>query len=118
MATVVDNAVVHGSGTVTMRTSVTPGSVVIEVRDEGKGVRPELVPRIFERSVSGAPGGTGLGLSLARTGAAADGGPVGLGRPRPAVFALFLPHGGPERPDEPVVGGPACPDPEASALSG
>ncbi len=46
----------------TIRTSQTPRSVVIEVRDEGKGVPPELVPRIFERSVSGAPGGTGLGL--------------------------------------------------------
>jgi signal transduction histidine kinase len=104
IATLLDNALVHGAGTVTIRTSQTPRSVVIEVRDEGKGVPPELVPRIFERSVSGAPGGTGLGLSLARTVAAADGGQVVLVRPRPAVFALFLPHG---VPDEPVVSGPA-----------
>jgi signal transduction histidine kinase len=110
IATLLDNALVHGSGTVTIRTSQTPRSVVIEVRDEGKGVPPELVPRIFERSVSGAPGGTGLGLSLARTVAAADGGQVVLVRPRPAVFALFLPHGvpgGPDGTDEPVVSGPA-----------
>jgi signal transduction histidine kinase len=110
IATLLDNALVHGAGTVTIRTSQTPRSVVIEVRDEGKGVPPELVPRIFERSVSGAPGGTGLGLSLARTVAAADGGQVVLVRPRPAVFALFLPHGVPEGPDaadEPVVSGPA-----------
>ena len=84
IATLLDNALVHGGGTVTIRTSQTPRSVVIEVRDEGKGVPPELVPRIFERSVSGAPGGTGLGLSLARTVAAADGGQVVLVRPRPA----------------------------------
>jgi signal transduction histidine kinase len=110
IATLLDNALVHGAGTVTIRTSQTPRSVVIEVRDEGKGVPPELVPRIFERSVSGAPGGTGLGLSLARTVAAADGGQVVLVRPRPAVFALFLPHGipdAPDSPDEPVVSGPA-----------
>ncbi len=107
IATLLDNALVHGAGTVTIRTSQTPRSVVIEVRDEGKGVPPELVPRIFERSVSGAPGGTGLGLSLARTVAAADGGQVVLVRPRPAVFALFLPHGVPGTPDEPVVSGPA-----------
>jgi len=107
IATLLDNALVHGGGTVTIRTSQTPRSVVIEVRDEGKGVPPELVPRIFERSVSGAPGGTGLGLSLARTVAAADGGQVVLVRPRPAVFALFLPHGVPDAPDEPVVSGPA-----------
>jgi signal transduction histidine kinase len=104
IATLLDNALVHGGGSVTIRTSQTPRSVVIEVRDEGKGVPPELVARIFERSVSGAPGGTGLGLSLARTVAAADGGQVVLVRPRPAVFALFLPHGS---PDEPVVSGPA-----------
>jgi signal transduction histidine kinase len=107
IATLLDNALVHGAGTVTIRTSQTPRSVVIEVRDEGKGVPPELVPRIFERSVSGSPGGTGLGLSLARTVAAADGGQVVLVRPRPAVFALFLPHGVPGVPDEPVVSGPA-----------
>jgi signal transduction histidine kinase len=108
IATLLDNALVHGAGTVTIRTSQTPRSVVIEVRDEGKGVPPELVTRIFERSVSGAPGGTGLGLSLARTVAAADGGQVVLVRPRPAVFALFLPHGVPETPpDKPVVSGPA-----------
>jgi signal transduction histidine kinase len=106
IATLLDNALVHGAGTVTIRTSQTPRSVVIEVRDEGKGVPPELVPRIFERSVSGAPGGTGLGLSLARTVAAADGGQVVLVRPRPAVFALFLPHGV-SGSDEPVVSGPA-----------
>ena len=107
IATLLDNALVHGGGTVTIRTSQTPRSVVIEVRDEGKGVPPELVPRIFERSVSGAPGGTGLGLSLARTVAAADGGQVVLVRPRPAVFALFLPHGVADGADEPVVSGPA-----------
>jgi signal transduction histidine kinase len=107
IATLLDNALVHGSGTVTIRTSQTPRSVVIEVRDEGKGVPPELVPRIFERSVSGAPGGTGLGLSLARTVAAADGGQVVLVRPRPAVFALFLPHGVADGTEEPVVSGPA-----------
>jgi signal transduction histidine kinase len=107
VATLLDNALVHGEGTVTIRTSQTPRSVVVEVRDEGSGVPPELVPRIFERSVSGTPGGTGLGLSLARTMAAADGGQVVLVRPRPAVFAVFLPHGDPGSRDAPVVSGPA-----------
>jgi signal transduction histidine kinase len=107
IATLLDNALVHGAGTVTIRTSRTPNSVVIEVRDEGKGVPAELVPRIFERSVSGKPGGTGLGLALARSIAAADGGNVVLVRPRPAVFALFLPRKLNRGNDEPVVSGPA-----------
>jgi signal transduction histidine kinase len=107
IATLLDNALVHGGGLVTIRTSRTPRSVVVEVRDEGKGVPQDLVPRIFERSVSGAPGGTGLGLALARTMAAADGGQVVLVRPRPAVFAVFFPLGSPNAQDEPVVSGPA-----------
>jgi signal transduction histidine kinase len=107
IATLLDNALVHGAGAVTIRTSQTRRSVVVEVRDEGSGVPPELVPRIFERSVSGAPGGTGLGLALARTLAATDGGQVVLVRPRPAVFALFLPHATTEPPERPAVSGPA-----------
>ncbi len=108
IATLLDNALVHGAGTVTIRTSRTPNSVVIEVRDEGKGVPAELVPRIFERSVSGKPGGTGLGLALARSIAAADGGNVVLVRPKPAVFAVFLPRKLSRASDEPpVVSGPA-----------
>jgi signal transduction histidine kinase len=107
IATLLDNALVHGAGVVAIRTSQTPRSAVVEVRDEGKGVPQELVPRIFERSVSGRPGGTGLGLSLARSVAAADGGQVVLVRPRPAVFAVFLPRGTAGPGDEPVVSGPA-----------
>jgi signal transduction histidine kinase len=107
IATLLDNALVHGAGTVTIRTSRTRRSVVIEVRDEGTGVPAELAPRIFERSVSGSPTGTGLGLALARSIAAADGGQVVLVRPRPAVFALFLPHATADAEELPAVAGPA-----------
>ena len=56
LATLIDNALMHGGGTVTIQTSQSARSVVIEVRDEGKGVPPDLVSRIFERSVEqGSP---------------------------------------------------------------
>jgi signal transduction histidine kinase len=96
LATLLDNALMHGGGTVTLQTSQNSRSVVVEVRDEGKGVPPELVPRIFERSVSGRPEGTGLGLALARTMAAADGGRVVLIKAKPATFAVFLPRNPPQ----------------------
>ncbi len=108
IATLLDNALVHGAGSVVIRTSPTPKSVVIEVRDEGKGVPAELAPRIFERNVSSRPGGTGLGLALARSIAEAEGGQVVLVRPRPAVFAVFLPRARRTSGDDPpVVTGPA-----------
>src|ERR1700722_3657339 len=106
LATLLDNALMHGGGTVTLQTSQNARSVVIEVRDEGNGVPPDLVSRIFERSVSGRPEGTGLGLALARTMAAADGGRVVLVKAKPATFGVFLPRH-PLRPGTQPVRGPA-----------
>jgi signal transduction histidine kinase len=106
LATLLDNALMHGGGTVTIQTSQNARSVVIEVRDEGKGVPPDLVSRIFERSVSGRPEGTGLGLALARTMAAADGGRIVLVKAKPATFGVFLPRH-PPRPGTQPVRGPA-----------
>ncbi len=106
VATLLDNALAHGGGTVTIRTSQTPRSVVIEIRDEGRGVPPDLVPRIFERSVSGA-GGTGLGLALAKSVAASDGGQLVLVKPRPAAFAVIYPKPVEDRSSQPAVAGPA-----------
>jgi signal transduction histidine kinase len=107
IATLLDNALMHGKGTVTIRRSQSPRSVVIEVEDEGDGVPAELVSRIFERSVSGRPEGTGLGLALARTMAAADGGRIVLARRKPPVFAVFLPRNPPGDPARTARTGPA-----------
>ncbi len=89
LATLLDNSLVHGAGTVCVTTRSAGGSVVVEVSDEGPGVPPELGQRIFARSVSSA-GSTGLGLALARDLATADGGRLELLHGRPPVFAVFL----------------------------
>jgi signal transduction histidine kinase len=89
LATLLENSLIHGAGTVTVSTRSTGISLVVEVSDEGPGVPPELGARIFERSVSGRRG-TGLGLAVARELAEADGGRLELVQQKPAMFALFL----------------------------
>ncbi|WP_030544015.1 ATP-binding protein [Streptomyces albus] len=89
LATLVENSLMHGAGTVALRTRVTGNQVVVEVADEGPGVSPALGARVFERTVSGR-NSTGIGLAVARDLAEADGGRLELLQQRPPVFALFL----------------------------
>jgi signal transduction histidine kinase len=45
-------------------------TITVTVRDSGTGIAPELLPRVFERGVSGgipSGGGTGFGLYLCKT---------------------------------------------------
>jgi signal transduction histidine kinase len=103
----VDNALQHGGGAVTLSTRTGDGAVVVEVADTGPGVPEELVPHVFDRGVSGRSS-SGIGLALARTLVEADGGRLELLRARPPVFAIFLPV---PRADD-VVGPPrAAPAP-------
>ncbi|MET8728599.1 ATP-binding protein [Streptomyces parvus] len=89
LAALIENSLMHGGGTVALRTRVTGNQVVIEVTDEGPGVPAELGARIFERAISGR-NSTGIGLAVARDLAEADGGRLELVQQHPAVFALFL----------------------------
>ncbi|HEX8793189.1 MAG TPA: HAMP domain-containing sensor histidine kinase [Polyangiaceae bacterium] len=67
------------------------GRVVIEVSDDGPGVPPEIADRVFEPLVTARPGGTGLGLALARRIATAHGGTIDLGNGPGACFRIELP---------------------------
>ncbi|MGI5206801.1 ATP-binding protein [Spirillospora sp. CA-108201] len=107
VATLLENSLTHGAGTVTIHTKPGASSVVVEVGDEGEGIPSELEPRVFERSVSGGRG-TGLGLYLARSLAVVDGGRLELIQSRPAVFGVFLRQAAEVRlAAERVVMGPA-----------
>lgn len=112
LATLLENALMHGGGMVTLRVRGTATSVVIEVTDEGPGVPAALGQRVFKRSVSGRHS-TGLGLAVARDLAEADGGRLELVKERPPVFALFLPAAEPRaEPDVPKGRAPrAAPTP-------
>ncbi|WP_327269354.1 ATP-binding protein [Streptomyces sp. NBC_01218] len=89
LAALIENALMHGGGTVALRTRVTGNQIVVEVTDEGTGVPADLGARIFERSISGR-NSTGIGLAVARDLAEADGGRLELLQQQPPVFALFL----------------------------
>lgn len=89
LASLIENALVHGDGTVRVSTRQAADHVVVDVSDEGEGVADELRSRIFERSFSGSSS-TGLGLSLARDLVEADGGRLELSQVRPPVFSIFL----------------------------
>ncbi|WP_021595297.1 ATP-binding protein [Actinomadura welshii] len=107
IATLLENSLMHGAGTVTIHTKPGASSVVVEIGDEGSGIPSELEPRIFERTVSGGRG-TGLGLYLARSLAVVDGGRLELIQARPAVFGVFLREAAEARlAAERVVIGPA-----------
>jgi signal transduction histidine kinase len=52
-------------GTIAVRTvAAGAGRVAFEVTDDGPGIAPEVLPRIFAPFFSQRPGGTGLGLAL------------------------------------------------------
>lgn len=89
LAALIENSLMHGGGTVALRTRVTGNQAVVEVTDEGPGVPPDLGARIFERTISGR-NSTGIGLAVARDLAEADGGRLELLQQQPPVFALFL----------------------------
>jgi signal transduction histidine kinase len=95
-----DNALQHGGGTVTLAARNGEGTAVIEVSDNGAGVPDDLAGHIFERGVSGH-GSTGVGLALARALVDADGGRMQLATARPATFVIFLPV---PKPDDVLAG--------------
>jgi signal transduction histidine kinase len=103
LATLIENSLMHGAGTVTLHTRVTGNQAVVEVTDDGPGVPTDLGARVFERTVSGR-NSTGLGLAVARDLAEADGGRLELLQQRPPVFALFLAQEiAPQPPREDVI---------------
>jgi two-component system OmpR family sensor kinase len=78
LGNLVDNALRHGSGEVTL----TARDGVLEVTDEGPGFAPDIAGRAFERFTRGdgarTGGGTGLGLAIVQAIAEAHGGSASI----------------------------------------
>jgi heavy metal sensor kinase len=98
---VLDNAVKYNrpGGSVTVRYERQGDRILVEITDTGGGIRPEVLPHVFDRFVRGdasrsrQAGGAGLGLSIARTLVEAMGGRIEaesrLGRG--STFRISLP---------------------------
>jgi signal transduction histidine kinase len=55
---------IHGGGTITVSVAEEAGEVVLEVRDTGAGMAPEVAARCMEPFFTTQPGGKGTGLGL------------------------------------------------------
>jgi len=114
LGNLVENAIRHGAGTVTVvvepaeipgvRAVTGPGApglsaVAVSVRDEGDGVAPELVPRIFRQFWRAKRrGGAGLGLYIVKGLVEAHGGTITVQRAPGggAEFRFTMPAGVPD----------------------
>ncbi|GAB3450942.1 ATP-binding protein [Streptomonospora sediminis] len=99
MANLVENGVRHGAGTVTIVIEPHEDGAVVSVRDEGKGIAPDAVPRVFRRFWrTRRRGGTGLGLFIVKGLIEAHGGEITVGRAPSggAEFRFTVPAGTPE----------------------
>jgi len=54
----------EGSGSITIAVSPAPDSVVVEVRDDGPGIAPDDLTRVFDPGFTTRPRGNGLGLAI------------------------------------------------------
>lgn len=83
----VDNALGHGAGVVSITVRGLFGGGAIDVADENSVLQAEDVARIFRR---GEGSGNGVGLAIARELAEADGGRLVLRSRTPTTFSLVL----------------------------
>jgi signal transduction histidine kinase len=89
LGVLVDNATIHGRGTVAVTVREASGAVAVDVSDEGPGVQdPEGT--VFAQRADRRDG-HGIGLALARRLAEAEQGRLTLSRTAPPVFTLLLP---------------------------
>jgi two-component system sensor histidine kinase BaeS len=81
-------------GKVWVKAAKGEGGTVLEVRDNGTGIKSEDLPYIFERFYRGAGGGLGLGLTIVRELVEAHGGRVSAASEygRGTTFTVLIPY--------------------------
>jgi PAS domain S-box-containing protein len=102
LANLIDNAIKYGGMNIDVRVRATQDCAELVVSDDGEGIAPELLPRLFQPFAQGAQtlerarGGLGLGLALVSRLATLHGGSIGAesrGPGKGSTFTIRLPRG-------------------------
>ena len=97
LGNLVENALRHGEGTITISVRPLDDGAELTVSDEGEGIAEETASRVFTRFWRGGNrrGGTGLGLYIVKGLVEAHGGTIDVGRATGggAQFRFVLPAG-------------------------
>ncbi len=99
LGNLVENAMRHGAGTITMAVEPAGEGVAVTVSDEGEGVEDEVAERVFRKFWRGGRrGGSGLGLYIVKGIIDAHGGSITVDRSPSggAAFRFLLPVGTPD----------------------
>lgn len=99
VSNIVENALRHGAGTVTITLGSSDDGVAVEVVDEGAGITVEAMPRVFTKFWHDPRrGGTGLGLFIAKGIVDAHGGTISASAASTggAAVRFWLPAGTPD----------------------
>jgi signal transduction histidine kinase len=96
LGNLIDNAILHGGGEVSLVWSAVDGWTTIKVGDRGPGIAAGDLERVFDRFFKADPsrsGGSGLGLSIARENALILDGDISVQDRRPSgtEFVVKLP---------------------------
>ncbi|MGB9990688.1 ATP-binding protein [Massilia sp. SM-13] len=108
----------NNGSTVTVAARADRGEVLITVEDDGIGIRPEMLPQLFDKfvqerqSLERSRGGLGLGLAIVKSIVTLHGGTVSAhsgGPGRGSVFSVRLPRA--SMPALPATPAPPAPTP-------
>ncbi len=86
------NAIQAGAHTISLSAHPDDDGYVLHIADDGPGLPPDLMPRLFRPFAPSTTGGTGLGLAIARDLMRALGGDLALDQTGPTgtIFRLVL----------------------------
>ena len=63
---------------------------IVSISDQGQGINPEIVPRLFQKFISGSEKGTGLGLYISKSIVNAHGGEIWAESNKSGIGATFV----------------------------